>query len=59
MTELTINVNQDVLDWLTTRSINEQCSIEDFVLVILNAVAINSILNSKTLHHETLPQNAK
>ncbi|WNK13110.1 MAG: hypothetical protein [Microvirus sp.] len=47
--EITIQINQDVTDWITQRAINEKCTIEDFATLVLNTVAINSILNQKTI----------
>jgi hypothetical protein len=58
MNELTITVNQDTMDWLHKRCLSEQCTIEDFIGVIIQAVAINSIINQKQNHNETIQENA-
>lgn len=58
MHELTITVNQDTMDWLQKRCLSEQCTIEDFIGFIIQAVAINSILNQNQNHNETFLEDA-
>lgn len=54
-----IAVNPDVNDWLTKRALAEKCTVEAFIEVILMAVSINSILNTKTPNNEKTIQQVE
>lgn len=53
MNEITLTVNNEVMQWLNNRAVAERCTIEDFASLILMAVAVN---NLKHLHNETKVQ---
>lgn len=58
MREITITLNEDVIDWLNKRATAEKCTIADFAVFVLNAVSINSQLNEKEHEKETIIQEA-
>lgn len=49
MHEITITVNQEVMQWLNSRALAERCTVEDFASLILMAVTVN---NLKQFHNE-------
>lgn len=61
MIAITVDVNPEVMDWLTKRALVEKCTVEEFVTVILNAVCLNSLLNqsnneTQKVHETSEPQ---
>lgn len=60
--QITVDVNPEVMDWLTKRALSEKCTVEDFASVVITAVCINSLLNQnqneKEKIHETSHQDA-
>lgn len=49
MQEITITVNQEVMEWLNSRALAERCTVEDFASLIIMAVTVN---NLKKSNHE-------
>lgn len=43
MNEITLTVNDEVMQWLNSRALAERCTIEDFASLILMAVTVNNL----------------